>query len=202
MENQQFDFKDVPMPNVFMIGGPNGAGKTTCAMRLLPALLECEEYVNADSIAQGISPFKPESTAMLAGRLMLKRVRQLVDSQRSFAFESTLSSRSFEPFLRKCVEKGYQSNLIFLWLRSPDLAVARVAERVSSGGHTVPEKVVRRRYWAGLRNFLHLYVPVADNWICYDNSGKEPAAVSKGNAGGATVIEQTETWRLIMEMVK
>jgi len=139
------------MPDVFLIGGPNGAGKTTCAMDLLPALLEREEYVNADFIAQGISPFNPDSTAMLAGRLMLERIRHLVKKNVSFAFESTMSSRSFVLFLEECRGRGYRISLVYLWLCSPNLAVARVADRVANGGHAVPEDVIRRRYWGGLK---------------------------------------------------
>ena len=189
------------MPDVFLIGGPNGAGKTTCAMDLLPALLKCEEYVNADSIAQGISPFNPDSTAMLAGRLMLQRVRHLAEKNVSFAFESTMSSRSFVPFLEECRERGHWINVVYLWLCSPNLAVARVVRRVANGGHAVPEDVIRRRYWGGLKNFLHLYIPVADNWVCYDNSGEHPVLVAKGDAKGSD-IDRSDTWRLILEMVE
>lgn len=158
------------MPQLFVIGGPNGAGKTTCAMNLLPRFLECEEYVNADAIAAGLSPFRPEATAIQAGRLMLGRIRHLASLKKDFAFKTTLASKSFVPFLKQCKQDGYSVTVLFLWLQNVGLALSRVAGRALAGGHFVPEEVVRRRYIRGITNFFKRYQPLADNWALYDNS--------------------------------
>lgn len=180
-----------------MIAGPNGAGKTTSAMTLLPGVLTCEEYINADSIAAGLSPFKPEEMAVTAGRLMLKRIHQLAQKSLDFAFETTGSSRSFAPFLRDCKKKGYQLNLLYLWLESPELALERVATRVEDGGHDIPEQVVRRRYQRGLVNLLKLYMPLVDNWVIYDNSENSPKLVAKKRISSDIIIINRKIWQMI-----
>jgi len=167
---------------------------------MLPEILQCDEYVNADSIAAGISPFRPDGTAMLAGRLMLERIHCLSEKGVDFAFESTMASRSFAPFLDKCKDRGYTVTLLFLWLSSPDLAVQRVADRVIRGGHDVQEETIRRRYRTGLRNFLNLYIPIADNWLCYDNSGNEASLVVVQSQGLPLAVRDEPTWRTILEM--
>lgn len=176
-------------PIVVVLGGPNGAGKSTSARRLLPEGLDLRHFVNADVIAQGLSGFAPEAAAFQAGRVMLHRLRELARSGQSFAFESTLASRSFAPFLKSLREQGYRIYEDYVWLRSPDLAVARVAERVRRGGHPVPEEVVRRRYDRSLQNFLTLYQPMAHSWVLCDNSGQELVQVAVGGSGGLTVFE-------------
>jgi predicted ABC-type ATPase len=186
------------MPNLSVIGGANGAGKTTTALRLLPDFLDCDEYVNADSIAQGLSPFKPESVAIQAGRLMLKRLHSLANSQVDFAFETTLASRSVVPFLKQCQSKGYQINLIYLWLDYVELAVERVRDRVASGGHSIPETVIRRRYESGRQCFQLLYLPLADKWQAYDNSGFMPELVASGGRNVPISIHRAETWSKII----
>ncbi len=160
------------MPNLYVIGGANGSGKTTVALSVLPSILGVFEYVNADAIAAGLSPLNPESMAIQAGRLMLERLQTLVNSGVDFAFETTLAARTFAPLLRDYKAKGYTINLIYFWLRSPDLAIERVARRVASGGHSIPEDVIRRRYDRGRRNLIELYLPLCDSWIVYDNQGK------------------------------
>jgi len=156
------------MPNLFMIGGPNGAGKTTSAFDLLPDLLDCKEYVNADAIAAALSPFDPESTAIQSGKLMLKRIHELAENKVDFAFETTLSARSFVPFLKKCASQSYMINLVFMWVNSPEIAIQRVKDRVMNGGHNIPEPVIRRRYKKGINNLFKLYIPLAHNWIILD----------------------------------
>ncbi len=140
------------MPNVYVIGGANGSGKTTVARRLLPYFLDVFEYVNADEIAAGLSPFNPESVAMQAGRLMLERLNTLVKERTDFAFETTLAARNFARFLRSCKDYGYTINLIYFWLQTPELAIERVQRRVESGGHNIPIEVIRRCYERGKRN--------------------------------------------------
>jgi predicted ABC-type ATPase len=188
------------MPRIFVIGGPNGAGKTTAAVGSLPEILECADYVNADAIAKALSPFASNRAAFKAGRLMLEAIHELAAAGRDFAFETTMASRSFVPFLKRCRSKGYEVRLIFLWLNSVNLARGRVAKRVRSGGHDIPKDVIKRRYRAGIRNFLQLYVPEADQWAVYDNSGRQPSLVARSTAPGKMELLQAETWRKILDI--
>lgn len=142
--------------HVVVVAGPNGAGKSTAAPALLNDALAVKEFVNADAIAAGLSAFRPESVAIAAGRIMLERMRSLASAGDNFAFETTLASRSFAPWLKTLRSSGYRVHLLFLWLRAPELAIQRVAERVRLGGHDIPEAVIRRRYTAGLKIFLAL----------------------------------------------
>ena len=182
-------------PLVVVLAGPNGAGKTTMAPRLLRDALTVAEFVNADPIATGLSSFRPESVAMLAGRVMLARMKTLAQARQDFAFETTLASRSFAPWLRGLRDSGYRVHLTFLSLPHPDVAVARVAERVRQGGHDVPEPGVRRRFAAGLRNFVSLYRGVADTWQMFDNSATSgPRLIATGCAGQAAHVIDTGAW--------
>ncbi len=190
------------MPRLFMIGGPNGAGKTTSALSLLPHDLSCPEFVNADAIANGLSPYCPDSVALQAGRLMLERIRHLAKARQDFAFETTMASRSFVTFLRSRREESYEIHVIYLWIRSPELALARVARRVREGGHDVPEEVVRRRYLSGIRNLFNLYMPLSDTWTVYDNSMATPRRVAQQLSGGNVFINDLRAWRVIQEMGK
>jgi predicted ABC-type ATPase len=150
------------MPHVLIIAGANGAGKTTTAPALLQEALQITNFVNADNIAYGLSAFEPEKAAIQAGRIMLERIRFLASNKENFAFETTLASRTFAPWIKKLKNDGYLFHLVYLLLDSPDLAISRVKERVKLGGHSVPEDVIRRRYHAGIRNFFNLYKPIAD----------------------------------------
>lgn len=167
-----------------MLAGPNGAGKSTSAAHLLRGALSVEEFVNADTIAQGLSAYRPESTAVTAGRVMLERLRFLARSRHDFAFETTLAGRGHARWLHQVRADGYRAHLIFLSLPSPDLAVARVKERVRHGGHHVPEHVVRRRYAAGLANLFAVYQAAMDSWQVYDNADFAlPRLIASGTAG-------------------
>jgi predicted ABC-type ATPase len=188
-------------PQIFMIGGPNGAGKTTAAMSLMPSNIDCYEYVNADAIAHALSPFKPDEVSIEAGRLMLKRIKELAEHGLTFAFETTMASRSFSPFLQSCIQQGYEIRLIYIWLQAPDLAVGRVAQRVESGGHPVPESTIRMRYNRGLRNFINLYAPLANGWTLYDNSGESPSLVAEKTQNGGIEIKSHEIWNLLKEAI-
>lgn len=174
------------MTHIYMIGGPNGAGKTTSALQLLPDLLKCEEYVNADAIAAALSPFHPNSTAIQAGRLMLERIHTLAQQKKAFAFETTMASRSFWAFLQKCKSNGYEMTAMYLWLENYELAIKRVKLRVRNGGHSVPEDVICRRYTRGLKNFFELYLPLADNWHLYDNSKEKAEKIAESIAKKVT----------------
>jgi predicted ABC-type ATPase len=189
-----------PNPHVVVVAGPNGAGKSTAAPYLLRDALQVAEFVNADAIAAGLSAFRPASVAVAAGRIMLARMRDLASARADFAFETTLPSRSFAPWLCDLRGGGYRVHLLFLWLRSADLALVRVAERVRLGGHDVPAAVVRRRYRAGLRNFFQLYIPLADSWQLFDNSettGPRPVAAGEGTT--ARVLGDAVIWRRLRQ---
>jgi len=187
------------MPQVIIIAGPNGAGKTTTAPVLLDKALQIEHFVNADTIAAGLSAFAPEKAAIQAGKAMLERIHHLADSNENFAFETTLASRSFAPWIAKLKEKGYFFHLTFLLLESPDLAISRVAERVKMGGHTVPEETIRRRYRSGLKNFFHLYEPLADSWQMYDNSKASNPIQIATKVNNSITISNQPIWHDLTE---
>jgi predicted ABC-type ATPase len=157
------------------------------------------EFVNADTIARGLSAFSPERVALEAGRLMLARLRQLASQGQSFAFETTLASRAFAPQIRNWMQKGYAFHLLFLWLPSAEFALARVQERVRLGGHDVPEEIVRRRYRRGLTNFFALYQPLATTWRFYDNSGSRPRLLAQGEGAERLSVINTSRWSEILE---
>lgn len=187
-------------PLVVVIAGPNGAGKSTMAPRLLQEALAVSEFVNADPIAAGLSAFRPESVAMAAGRVMLGRLKTLAAERVDFAFETTLASRSFAPWLRRVIESGYRVHLAFLSLPDAELAVARVAERVRQGGHGVPDDVVRRRFTAGIRNFFALYQRLADTWQVFDNSETSgPRLIAFGHARQSVRVLDAKAWANLVE---
>jgi predicted ABC-type ATPase len=183
------------MPKVVVIAGPNGAGKSTAAPAVLRNTLHVNEFVNADTIAAGLSAFSPDAVAVAAGRIMLERVRQLASEGRDFAFETTLASRSFAPWLKRLQLDGYVFHLVYIWLPTVELAVARVAERVRRGGHTVPEDTVRRRYDRSLFNFFGIYSQFADSWLMVNNSVRpRPRVVAKRAVGRSTRIFRADEW--------
>jgi predicted ABC-type ATPase len=183
------------MPQVIIIAGPNGAGKTTLAPFLLRDILNLRDYVNADPIALGLSGFDPASVAFAAGRVMLNHLHELVGLRKSFAFESTLAARSYAGWIEGLQAEGYNFQLMFLWLQSPELAVRRVRERVRAGGHDVVEQIIRRRYAAGLKNFWALYRPLADAWSVYDNSvSTEPVLIVSGSKKRPIAIFDQDLW--------
>lgn len=187
-------------PLVVVIAGPNGAGKSTTAPELLSRALEVQEFVNADSIAQGLSGLHPESAALAAGRVMLARLRTLAQLRADFAFETTLASRSFAPWLAELRASGYRAHLAFLSLPSVELALVRVAERVRLGGHDVPESVVRRRFSAGLRNFFSIYRRRVDSWQMFDNTSlRGPRRIASGRSDGTVIVEDQATWADLLE---
>jgi predicted ABC-type ATPase len=182
-----------------MITGPNGAGKTTSAMELLPEILSCKEYVNADAIAAGLSPFKPDTQAFKAGRLMLDRIHDLARFGEDFAFETTGSSRSFLPFLQQCKSRGYRISMLYLCLDTPELAIERVADRVKRGGHNIPEEIIRRRYEKSIKNFFELYMPTVNEWIVCDNSSYCPILVAEKKENCDIIIANEKIWNNLYE---
>jgi predicted ABC-type ATPase len=165
---------------ILIIAGPNGAGKTTFAEEFLPNEANCPAFVNADLIAAGLSPFRPDAAAFAAGRLMLREIERQARARESFAFETTLSGRHYATRIPRWQGAGYRVKLFFLRLASPELAIARVRQRVQVGGHDVPESVIRRRFQAGWLNFSRLYKQIVDEWALYDNSGPTPQLMEEG----------------------
>ena len=182
-------------PNVVVVAGPNGSGKSTAAPSLLRDYLGLTEFVNADVIAQGLAGFHAEAVAIQAGRIMRARLRELASQRIDFAFETTLASRSFAPWLRELRDSGYRVHLLFLWLSSPELAISRISTRVQQGGHHVPEETVRRRYHRGLQNFFTLYQPIVDSWVLFDNASGEGRQQIASYVGSEELyISNTKLW--------
>lgn len=169
------------MKNIIIIAGPNGAGKTTLAREFLPHEAACPTFINADLIAQGLSPFRPAAAAVRAGRIMLELIADCVRRGESFAIETTLSGRSYARMIPGWKQAGYRVAIFFLELPSVELAIARVADRVAQGGHDIPEAVIRRRFTTGRRNFLKLYQPLADAWRHYDTAGDQPVLLASSD---------------------
>jgi predicted ABC-type ATPase len=185
-------------PERVVIGGPNGAGKSTAAPAILRDTITVSEFVNADVIARGLSGFNPQGAGIAAGRIMLERLAELASSKADFAFESTLASRSLARWLRGLAGGGYLVHVVFLWLPSVELAVARVRDRERLGGHSVPYETIVRRYARGAQNFLKLYRPLATTWRVYDNSPSNgPILVARSVAGSAEVVLDADAWKRI-----
>ena len=186
------------MPNFYILAGPNGAGKTTAAYTLLPEVLDVRNFVNADEIARGLSPFDVDAVAFEAGRIMLQRIDYLLNNGADFAIETTLSTRSYVQTIRRAKALGYTVTLVFVYLSSPELAVNRVAKRVAAGGHNIPEAVIRRRYGRALHNLLTLYIPVCDYFIVLNNGEEAVIEVAAGGLGEETVVFDPDCWTQIM----
>ncbi len=185
------------MPNLYIIAGCNGAGKTTASETILPELLDCREFVNADNIARGLSPFNVESVAFEAGRIMLSRIAELLLEGVDFAIETTLSTRSYVSLVHEAHSKGYKVTLLYVWLESYELAIDRVAKRVSLGGHHIPSETVKRRYDRGIRNLIRLYIPIVDYWIVTNNSNATLEQIASGEKLLANTIFVEYLWSQI-----
>ena len=181
------------MKKLYVISGCNGAGKTTASYTILPEMLDCNEFVNADEIAKGLSPFNQNKVAIQAGRLMLTRISELLEKGEDFAFETTLSTRSYVNTIKKAQKNGYFVTVLFFWLSSQDLAIERVKIRVEEGGHDIPENVIRRRYDLGIKNMFNLYIPISDYWMFIDNS-KTPFKIIADGQKKVENIKEHEIW--------
>ncbi|MBR1787772.1 MAG: zeta toxin family protein [Bacteroidaceae bacterium] len=188
--------------NLYIIAGCNGAGKTTASFTVLPEMLDCREFVNADEIARGLSPFHPEGVAIQAGRLMIERVIYLLKEGETFAFETTLSTRSYVKLIQQAQRRGYFVTLLFFSLATPEQAVQRVAKRVSQGGHNIPTDVVYRRFEGGLSNLFNLYMPIVDYWALYDNSNIPTRHIASGLKGQEPRVMDTETFETLRTKYK
>lgn len=187
------------MPRLFIIAGCNGAGKTTASYSMLPELLECTQFVNSDEFAKSLAPFDPDSASVSAGRYMLLKIKYLFDRNQDFCIESTLATRSLLRMIKEAKSNGYYVTLIYFWLNSPELAIARVKDRVAAGGHNTPEQVIRRRYQMGLQYFFDEYVPECDRWILADNSEPPFTIIADGNHNTAH-IKDSDKYELIRKI--
>ncbi|HUM46529.1 MAG TPA: zeta toxin family protein [Chitinophagales bacterium] len=184
------------MSPLYIIAGPNGAGKTTASMTILPEILNCREFVNADEIAKGLSPFQPETVSFEAGRIMLNRIYHLISTGDTFAFETTLSTLSYQSLITFAKNHGYKIHLLFFYLNSIDLAKERVAKRVLKGGHSIPEEVIIRRYTRGLENFFSRFINICDTWSFYNNSFDQPKLVATKSDNEPEIVDIPEWFKL------
>lgn len=186
------------MKQLYIIAGPNGAGKTVASYTILPEIFNCKEFVNADEIARGISPFNSDKIGIKAGRILVHRTRELLKENETFAVETTLATRSYVNLISKAKLKGYEVILLFMTLNSKELAVKRVATRVEEGGHNIKLEVIKRRFKSGLNNLVDIYIPIVDRWILVDNSGEEFAIIAQGDKDTLTVKKEN-CWNKIKE---
>ena len=184
----------VAKPNLYIIAGPNGAGKTTASFNLLPEILRCPNFVNADEIARGLSPFAPETVAIQAGRIMLARIDELLPQKVDFAIETTLATRSYVSLVKRAQKLGYKVHLIFFYLENEEQAIQRVAQRVSQGGHNIPEADIRRRFKRGINNLIKLYSPICDNVHIVNNTSKAHLVAKRTAADECLQIIDQEMW--------
>ena len=165
--------------NLYIIAGCNGAGKTTSSFTILPEILDCKEFVNADEIAKGLSPFQPEKVSFEAGRIMIKRINELLSINENFAFETTLATKSYRSKIIAAQKNNYTVTLLFFWLQNVDLAIERVKTRVLEGGHNIETEVIRRRYKNGIKNLFEIYLSIVDEVMVFDNSGGKPELIAE-----------------------
>jgi predicted ABC-type ATPase len=190
------------LKDIVIIGGPNGAGKSSSTPAIVPHRLDIREFVNADEIARGLSPFNPTGPAIAAGRLMVQRIQALVRSGESFALETTCSGRAHAHWLRECKALGWRVTLLFLWLPTSQAALDRVAKRVREGGHAIPRDVVIRRWKAGAANMRDIYLPLSDIAMIYDNSDAGRVLVAERTLEVPLVVYDTARWAMIEEAAK
>lgn len=188
------------MPRLYIISGCNGAGKTTASYTMLPEMLDCSEFVNSDEFAKGLSPFNPEKASIQASRYMIMKIRYLLKRQQDFGIETTLATRTLLKTIRMAQEAGYTVTLLYFWLNSPDLAVERVAARVGTGGHDIPEETIRRRYRVGIDYFFHDYAPICERWILADNSQIPFRVIAEGSKNDLINIKDETTYEQIRKV--
>lgn len=191
--------------SLYIIAGCNGAGKTTASFTILPEILNCKEFVNADEIAKGLSPFQPEKVSFEAGRIMLHRINELLSNNEDFAFETTLATKSYRSKVTIAQEKGYKVMLLFFWLQDVDLAIERVKTRVREGGHNIETDVIKRRYENGITNLFNIYLPIVDEALIFDNTGVKAELIAQKILGYDIEIKNEikfdklknrETWKV------
>jgi predicted ABC-type ATPase len=183
--------------NLYIIAGCNGAGKTTASFTILPEILDCKEFVNADEIARGLSPFQPDNVTIEAGRIMLNRIQELFEANENFAFETTLATKIYKEKILKAQANGYEVTLLFFWLNSPELAIERVKRRVMEGGHNIKTEVIKRRYFAGIKNLFDIYMDIVDNVRIFDNSLGYPTLLGKSDLKKEFQISDMEKYNIL-----
>lgn len=188
------------MPKLFIISGCNGAGKTTASYTLLPELLDCREFVNSDEFAKSLSPFDPSVASVSASRYMALKIKYLLERNSDFAIETTLATRSLLGIIKEAKAKGYSVTLLYFWLSSPEMALERVRDRVKTGGHNIPDDVVRRRYYMGIKYFFETYSPICDRWVLADNSKPPFTVIAEGNSK-LIYIKDDEKYRKIRSLI-
>ena len=187
------------MPRMYIISGCNGSGKTTASYTLLPEMLECSQFVNSDEFAKSLSPFNPAEASVTASRYMLRKIYYLLENNMDFSMETTLATRSLLGIINDAKSRGYMVSILYFWLKSPELAIARVKNRVAAGGHNIPEDVLRRRYYMGLNYFFETYAPICDRWLLADNSSEPLTIVAEGSPKGVNIKDQ-EKYDLIYKL--
>ena len=185
------------LPKLYIIAGCNGAGKTTASFTILPEILGCKEFINADEIAKGLSPFQPESVAMQAGRIMLARMDELLQKGETFAFETTLATKSYKQKIEWAQANGYEVTLLFFWLDSPNMAKKRVAQRVAEGGHNIPLETIERRYYNGIANLFTIYIDIVDICYIFDNSEGRKELIAQKERHKDIVIYNNDKFNLM-----
>ena len=188
------------MPNLYIISGCNGAGKTTASFTVLPEMLNCDEFINADEIAHELSPFNPDKAAIDAGRQMLSKIDRSISNNKDFAFETTLATKSYKNTILRAKESGYSVTLVFFWLDSVDLAIERVKTRVLEGGHDIPKVVITRRYFSGLSNLFNIYIPICDYWMIFNNSASPSVLIAEGYSNKDVEIKNITTFDTIKHL--
>lgn len=189
-------------PNLYIIAGPNGAGKTTASYTLLPEMLNCINFVNADEIARGLSPFSPSTVDVQAARIMIQRTDELLEEKADFAIETTLATRSYVQLVKRAHDKGYKVHLLFFCLESPEQAIQRVAQRVKEGGHNVPEDVIRRRFQLGISNLVNLFIPICDSVLVFNNVYTPAQLIARKETQQSNIeIIETEMWNQLILML-
>lgn len=189
------------MPRLYILAGCNGAGKTTASYTFLPEILDCREFVNSDEFAKSLSPFDPSIASVSASRVMLRRIEYLLSLGADFSIETTLATRSMVRIIEEARAKDYTITILYLWIQAPELAIQRVKDRVASGGHNIPEEVIRRRYASGLRYLFEIYMPLSDRWMIADNSGPGFMLVAEGD-NKRTIIKDEEKFKKIRRMIE
>jgi len=185
------------LPKLYIIAGCNGAGKTTASFTILPEVLGCKEFINADEIAKGLSPFQPESVAVQAGRIMLARMDELLQKGETFAFETTLATKSYKQKIEWAQANGYEVTLLFFWLDSPNMAKKRVAQRVAEGGHSIPSETIERRYYNGIANLFAIYIDMVDICYIFDNSEGRKELIAQKERHKDIVIYNNDKFNLM-----
>lgn len=199
---RKIGFQLVSDKHVYVIAGPNGAGKTTFAKTFLPKYMRCNSFINADLIAGGLAPFRPEEVSVKAGKLLLKEINLALQEGKNFGFETTLSGKSYLHLLKRLKERGFAIHLFFLWIPNLQMSIQRIQDRVRRGGHHIPDEIAGRRFYRGISNLFNLYEPLLSSWTLIDNSGPEPDPIASKDAKGLSVYNQTTYDRILGEVKK